>query len=159
MVLSLSPPFYQTPANRTWHIFHRAFSRLPQGLWWISGRPYDQIRPSWHPTSRTRSLMHRSGQKKWGHRASLRSTSCSGKTTVPSGGSTSNSSACANRASSGQQEAVWDPCITRVQWGGMPRPWRPTAASSRRQMKVATTLPLGTGPSKPNPTTQVCRAS
>ena len=53
-------------------------------------------------------------------------TSCSGKTTVPSG-STSNSGACANRASSGQLEAVRHPCITRVQWGGMPRPWRPTA--------------------------------
>ena len=82
------------------------------------------------------TLMHRSGQKKWCHRASLRSTSCSGKTTVPSG-STSNSGACANRASSGQLEDVRHPCITRGQWGGMPRPWRPTAGSCRRRQARA----------------------
>ena len=85
-----------------------------------------QIRPSCGPTARAMMLVDRSDEKKWCHRASLRSTSCSGKTTVPSG-STSNSGACANRASSGQLEDVRHPCITRGQWGGMPRPLRPTA--------------------------------
>ena len=94
------------------------------------------VMASHEATSRTRAFMHRSGQKKWCHRASLRSTSCSGKTTVPSG-STSNSGACANRASSGQLEDVRHPCITRGQWGGMPRPWRPTAGSCRRRQARA----------------------
>ena len=81
-------------------------------------------------------LVDRSDEKKWCHRASMRSTSCSGKTTVPSG-STSNSGACANRASSGQLEDARHPCITRGQWGGMPRPWRPTAGSCRRRQARA----------------------
>ena len=111
-------------------------SGLPQGLGWISGRPHGQIRPSCGPTARAMMLVDRSDEKKWCHRASLRSTSCSGKTTVPSG-STSNSGACANRASSGQLEDVRHPCITRGQWGGMPRPWRPTAGSCRRRQARA----------------------
>ena len=87
-------------------------------------------------TARAMMLVDRSDEKKWCHRASLRSTSCSGKTTVPSG-STSNSGACANRASSGQLEDARHPCITRGQWGGMPRPWRPTAGSCRRRQARA----------------------
>ena len=94
--------------------------------------PHNHPGPSGGPTARAMMLVDRSDEKKWCHRASMRSTSCSGKTTVPSG-STSNSGACANRASSGQLEAVRDPCITRVQWGGKPRPWWPTAGSCRRR--------------------------
>ena len=111
-------------------------SGLPQGLGWISGRPHGQIRPSCGPTARAMMLVDRSEEKKWCHRASMRSTSCSGKTTVPSG-STSNSGACANRASSGQLEDARHPCIMHGQWGGMPRPWRPTAGSCRRRQARA----------------------
>ena len=128
--------------RRRFFVSTRCFGNPPsclsgaQGLGWISGRPHGQIRPSCGPTARAMMLVDRSEEKKWCHRASMRSTSCSGKTTVPSG-STSNSGACANRASSGQLEDVRHPCITRGQWGGMPRPWRPTAGSCRRRQARA----------------------
>ena len=126
-VESVEPGLKRRPGPSTRRFLGPKVLRQPQqAQWWISGRPHDQIWPSCGPTARAMMLVDRSDEKKWCHRASMRSTSCSGKTTVPSG-STSNSGACANRASSGQLEDARHPCITRGQWGGMPRPWRPTA--------------------------------